>query len=557
MHGRKSDAPGKTGPPGGMKPMAYVKTGRVRETSTRTRVVLAVIAAVLLLALAAALFVSKNPRAAAKLVLSDQDYASYVVLKNVRDKTEAYRPFLDRLTENTAYESTGQGTVELSKDMQDLIGSDEVLETAQKYTGNLVFNSSLQKRGLHFSNELKLNDRRQTIFTHDLAYLPSGLYSSVPEYGYGWTRILGTDKNKNAEELRRERVLYAVLTSDNATVREALTKSAKAGYKAVKKDLQVTIDKDEPVDFQDKRSSGDRVNILISRENAETFLNAFFEKFEKKSGLRDAINESLDTDDAFGSDASLHTFLDRLRHSLEADLTNAGITNLSVDLSVDQKNTVNAFDVLVKRAKGDIIVNAMLKDDKGRGPAFHLRAGGETLAKFNVEKSSKSAGTVDFTLRSFENTLTYSGLETGNGLVYGIFEFEPVKLASAKDYGLFGLHLTVLPPETADASGFHVLAQTGFSALGTATIEADVKDADYTGMLTEEDIVLHPEYKKKEKQARRLQYWLADLPEQDSQYNNALRHIVETILSETVEAAKAAAAAGDNTLSAGATKPVS
>ena len=547
----------KTGPSGGMKPMAYVKTGRVREVRTRTKVVLAVILAVVLLALAAALFAAKDPRAAAKLVMSDRDYASYVILKNVRDKTEAYRPFIDRLTENTAYESTGQGMVELSKDMQDLIGSEEVLETAQKYTGNLVFTGTTQKRGLQFSNELKLNDRRQTIFTHDLAYLPSGLYSSVPEYGYGWTRILGTDKNKNAEELRRERVLYAVLTSDNTTVREALTKSAKAGYKAVKKDLQVTIDKNEPVDFQDKRASGDRVNILVSRENAETFLNAFFEKFEKKSGLRDAINESLDTDDAFGSDESLHTFLDRLHQSLEADLTNAGVSNLSVDLSVDKKNRVNAFDALVKRAKGDVIVNAMLKDDRGRGPAFHLRAGGETIAKFNVEKASQTTGTVDFTLRSFENTLTYSGLELGNGLVYGIFEFEPVKLASAKDFGLFGLHLTVTPSETAGASGFHVLAQTGFSTLGTATIDAEVKDAEYTGMLTEEDIVLHPEYKKKEKQARRLQYWLADLPEQDAQYKNALRHIVETILNETLEAAKAAAATEDSTLSEGATKPVS
>ncbi len=171
--------------------MAYMKTGAVHEAQTRTKVIIAVVLAVLLLVLACVLFVVKNPRAATQLVLSDQDYSSYVLLKNVRGKGEVYRPYLTRLTENHAYDSEGAVSVELSKDMKDLINSEEVLETAQRYVEQLSFTGNTQTRGLQFSNELKLNDARQTIFTHDLAYLASGIYSTVPEYGYGWTRLFG------------------------------------------------------------------------------------------------------------------------------------------------------------------------------------------------------------------------------------------------------------------------------------------------------------------------------------------------------------------------------
>ena len=145
--------------------------------------IIAVVLAVLLFVLACVLFAVKNPRAATQLVLSDQDYSSYVLLKNVRGKGEVYRPYLARLTENHAYDSEGAVSVELSKDMKDLINSEEVLETAQRYVEQLSFTGNTQTRGLQFSNELKLNDSRQTIFTHDLAYLASGIYSTVPEYG--------------------------------------------------------------------------------------------------------------------------------------------------------------------------------------------------------------------------------------------------------------------------------------------------------------------------------------------------------------------------------------
>ena len=62
--------------------MAYMKTGAVREVRTRTKVTVAVVLAVLLLVLACVIFAVKNPRAATRLVMSDQDYSSYVLLKN-------------------------------------------------------------------------------------------------------------------------------------------------------------------------------------------------------------------------------------------------------------------------------------------------------------------------------------------------------------------------------------------------------------------------------------------------------------------------------------------
>ena len=49
--------------------MAYMKTGAVREVRTRTKVTVAVV-------LACVLFAVKNPRAATRLVMSDQDYSS-------------------------------------------------------------------------------------------------------------------------------------------------------------------------------------------------------------------------------------------------------------------------------------------------------------------------------------------------------------------------------------------------------------------------------------------------------------------------------------------------
>ena len=534
--------------------MAYRKTGRARETKTRTKVLIAVVLAVALLAAGIAVFAAKDPRAAMKLVLSDQDYAGYVLQKNVKDAEAMYRPFLERWSENTAFETAGQGTVELSKDMQEALGSDEVLTTAQRYLEQLTFTANTQVRGLHFSNELKLNDPRQTIFTHDLAYLASGGYSCVPEYGYGWTRVFGKDRTRSPDKLRQQRVVQSVLTSRNETVKDALTKSAKAGYKAVKKDVQVTIDEDKSIDFQDKHATGDRVNLVLSRDDMFTFLDSFFEKLADQRGLREAVNKGLDTDDGFASDEAFRDFLFDYKDALRKDLTDAGVRNVSVDLEVDQKNTIHAFDALVKRADGDIIVNAMLRDDEGRGPAFQLRAGGDTLLKFNVEKSSKTAGTVDFTLGGLENTLTYTDLQTADGMVFGTFAFDPVKLSGSEDLGLFGLHLTLTPSAATDGTqtGFHVLAQTGFSTVGTATINAEVTEAEYTGMLTEEDIVLHKEYKAKEKKARRVQYWLVDLPEADSRYNNALKRIVQSILEDAEEAVTAAKATENETLSAGA-----
>ena len=176
--------------------------------------------------------------------------------------------------------------------------------------------------------------------------------------------------------------------------------------------------------------------------------------------------------------------------------------------------------------------------------------------KFNVEKKTKTAGTVDFAFGNFENSVDYSNFATADGLVYGTFEFAPMDVSWSSDLGKFGLFLQTSPNAATDgsAAGFHLLAQTGFSTLGTATIEADVRDAEYTGMVTDDDIVLHKEYKDKEKKARRLQYWLSDLPESDPLYKSALRQIVQTIVDETVSAAKAASATADETLSTGATK---
>ena len=536
--------------------MAYMKTGRVREVRTRTKVAVAVILAVVLLALACVLFAVKNPRDAMQLVLSDQDYASYVLLKNAKDRGETARPYLDRLTENTAYDGEGKVSVELSKDMQTLVGSSEVLETAQKYVEKLSFTSNTQMRGLQFSNELKFNDNRQTIFTHDLAYLSGGVYSTVPEYGYGWTRLLDNQAAKTEAEQRQQRVLQAVLASDNETIRKALSKSAKAGYKSVKKDLEVTIDEDQTLDFQDKHASGDRVNILLGREDAQQFLTTFFDKLKKTGGLKDAVNEALDTDDRFGSDESFQTFLNSLEQQYRDEFRDTGISNVSVDLLVDRQNVIHALDALVKRSDGDLILNAMLDDDDHRGPALHLRSGGDTLVKFNVEKTSDTSGSVDFALGNFENQMVYSNFSTANGMVYGTFEFAPTKVTWSEDLGTFGLHLQMTPNVASDGSvsGFHLLAQTGFSTLGTANIEADFRDAKYTGMVTEDDIVFHSEYTDEQKKARRIQYWLAELPESDPQYNAALKRIVQTIVNNVVEAASATATDknASETLNAGA-----
>ena len=541
--------------------MAYMKTGRVHEVRTKTKVILAVVLALLVLIAGGVLFAVKNPRAAARLVLSDADYASYVLLHNVQEKGETYRPYLTRLTGNHAYDSEGAVALELSKDMQDLVGSEDVLAAAGRYMAKLSFAGNTQMQGLHFSNELNINDNRQAIFTHDFAFLDSGAYSSVPQYGYGWTRLFGGENKKTAAQLRRQRVLYSILSSDDETVRKALRHSAKAGYKAVKKDLDVTVDKDMTLDFQDKHATGDRVNIQVDRQDAEIFLNAFFEDFKGRKGLKDAVNEGLDTDDRFGGDASFTEFLDDLQRGLLDGLVDTKVRGMSVDLLVDQKNDIHAFDTLIKRKDGDIIVNAMLDDDAGRGSAFHLRSAGKTLLKWNVEKSSKQSGRVDFALGEFENALTYDQLQTGDGLVFGNFEFAPTKVSWSKDVGTFGLHVTLTPtevPATADGTSpasFHVLVQTGFSTLGTATVEADVKDAEYTGMLMEDDIVIHPEYKDKEKAARRVQYWLVDLPNADGSYKNALLSIAQIIadeLEEEADAAKEAEKTADETLNIGA-----
>ncbi|MBQ6785654.1 MAG: hypothetical protein IJO82_07595, partial [Clostridia bacterium] len=475
---------------------------------------------------------------------------------NVRGKGEVYRPYLARLTENHAYDSEGAVSVELSKDMKDLINSEEVLETAQRYVEQLSFTGNTQTRGLQFSNELKLNDARQTIFTHDLAYLASGIYSTVPEYGYGWTRLFGDAPEQTDEQLYRQRVLQAALSSGDETIQKALTKAGKAAYKAVKKDVEVTIDKDQQLDFQDKHATGERVNILVDREDAQAFLDVFFSKLQKANDLKDAVNEQLDTEDQFGSDETFSAFLSAMENQYKNAFRDTGISRVSFDMLVDKQNVIHAFDALVKRQDGDIIVNAMLDDDDRRGPAFHLRVGGDTLVKFNVEKKTKTAGTVDFAFGNFENSVAYNNFATADGLVYGTFEFAPMDVSWSSDLGKFGLFLQTSPNAATDgsAAGFHLLAQTGFSTLGTATIEADVRDAEYTGMVTEDDIVIHKEYKDKEKRARRLQYWLADLPESDPLYKSALRQIVQTIVDETMTAAKAAAATADETLSTGATK---
>lgn len=536
--------------------MAYMKTGAVREVRTRTKVTVAVVLAVLLLVLACVIFAVKNPRAATRLVMSDQDYSSYVLLKNVRGKGEVYRPYLTRLTENHAYDSEGAVSVELSKDMKDLINSEEVLETAQRYVEQLSFTGNTQTRGLQFSNELKLNDARQTIFTHDIAYLASGVYSTVPEYGYGWTRLFGDAPQQTDEQLYRQRVLQAALSSGDETIQKAISKAGKAAYKAVKKDVDITIDKDQQLDFQDKHATGERVNILVDGEDAQAFLQVFFDKLQKSKGLMDAVNGQLDTEDQFGSEETFLAFLSAMQNQYKNAFRDTGISRVSFDMLVDQQNVIHAFDALVKRPDGDIIVNAMLDDDDHRGPAFHLRMGGDTLVKFNVEKKTQTAGTVDFAFGNFENSVSYSNFATADGLVYGTFEFAPVDVSWSSDLGKFGLFLQTSPNAATDgsAAGFHLLAQTGFSTLGTATIEADVKDAEYTGMVTDEDIVIHEEYKSKEKQARRIQYWISDLPSSDPLYKSALRQIVQTIVNETVSAAKAASATADETLSTGATK---
>ncbi len=135
---------------------------------------------------------------------------------------------------------------------------------------------------------------------------------------------------------------------------------------------------------------------------------------------------------------------------------------------VDKHNVIHAFDALVKRPDGDIIVNAMLDDDDHRGPAFHLRVGGDTLVKFNVEKKTKTAGTVDFAFGNFENSVDYSNFATADGLVYGTFEFAPMDVSWSSDLGKFGLFLQTSPNAATDgsAAGFHLHHRSGRQGRG-------------------------------------------------------------------------------------------
>ena len=538
--------------------MPYMKTGSVREVKNRTWVLAAVaVALILTVAILAGVF-SRNPRKFYQAVLSDQDYASYVLMKNVKEGAADYSPFLDRLSENTAYSSTGKVSVELSKDMEALIGSEDIENTALRYLDKLTFESDTQVRALHFSNELKLSDKQQTIFTHRLAFIENSIYSEVPQYGYGWTQVVGSETEVSEEEAARQRIVSAVMSSDNEALRKALTKAAKAGYKEVKGDLQVQIDKDITFDYQDKHATGDRVNVVLSRAEVLHFMSTFFEEVKGTKGLLEVVNEGLDTDDKFASENAWTQFLTDTEKAYTKQIQDTGVTNVSLDLCVDKENDIHAFDALVKRADGDIIVNAMLKDDESRGPAFHLRSGGKNVIKFNVEKSSAQSGKIDFALGEFENTLTYNDFQTADGLLFGTFQFAPAEVSWSEDLGTFGLYLQVLPSGTTEeGTAFHLLARTGFSTLGTATVEADVKDAKYKGMTTKDDLVFHPEYLPEEKRARRIQYWLVDMPEQDSLYNNALSKIIRTVVNDLIEevstsAANAKSDDANATLNAGA-----
>ena len=537
--------------------MAYMKTGRVREVRKGTKAAIASVLVAALLVLAGVVFWAKNPRAVLQLVLSDQDYASYVLMQNVRCGAEQYDEYLDRLTGESAYQTTGKAALELSADTEELIGSEELQETAQRYLNKLSFTSDTQVRAFRFSNELQLKDNSQTILTHQLALTDSGVFSCFPEYGYGWTHLFTKKVNATPEE---QRIATAILAAGDETVQDAVTKAAKKGYKAVKKDIDVTIDNDIRFDFQDKHVTGQRVNILLTKEDASNFLSTFIAELKEEKDLREAANAALDTEDQFGSEDAFRAYLTNLEKYYNDTMEETGVSRMSVDLCVDKQNNILAFDALVKRSEGDVIVNAMLRDDEGRGPSFQLRSGGENVVKFEVEKSSKTAGRVDFALGTFENSLSYSDLLLENGFVYGTFEFDPAKVSWSENLGTFGLHLTVSPASGTSTPGCHILAQTGFSTLGIANIEANVLEAEYTGLLTDEDVVLHKEYKEKEKKARRLQYWLSDLPAADPQYKSALSRIVSIIENEIIDAATETAAAestAGETLGAGATRSVS
>ncbi len=536
--------------------MAYMKTGVVHETKRSTKVTIAVVLVVVLVILACVLFAVKNPRATRQLVMSDQDYASYVLMKNIEEDTETYRPYLNRLKGNTAYNVEGAGAVELSKDMKEAVGSEEVLETAQKYIQTLSFTGNVQARGLNFSSELKVNDKRQTIFTQEIAKLPSGTYSKVSEYGYGWSRMFGDSSNKSSADLRRERILQAVLSSDNEELQKSLTKAGKAAYSAVKKDIVVTIDEDKELTFQDKTATGERVNILIDQEDATTFLEVFFDRLQSDDDFMTAVNSVVDTDDSFGSEKAFTAFLSNVKAHYQNLFGDTEIKTVSVDLLVDEKNEIHAFDMLVKRGDGDMIVNAMLDDDEHRGPALHIRVGGNNMIKFNVEKTSSNTGVVDFELYQLKSSVNYSNLQLANGMVYGTFQFDPMAASEESGLGTFGLFLEVTPNVSTDGSTIssHILTQAGISTIGTATIDMDLSEAKYTGMLLEEDVIVEGNYTEKQKQNRRIQYWLSELPNADPLYKNALTQIVEIYIEEYAAAASALSAATDETLSAGATQ---
>lgn len=540
--------------------MAYIKTGAVSNAKTSTKVTIGVITAVLVVVLVCVLLAVKNPREASQLIMSDQDYTSRVVLKNLKEKGAMYRPYLNRVTGNNAYKSKGKLSIKLSKDMENLVNSDEALESANKYVERLHFSMDTQARGPYFSNEMKLSDDRQTIFTQDFAYMVNGAYSYVPEYGYGWTQLAaGNGKKGSAEDQYRQRVVRSVLSSENKTIWKAFAKCGKTAYTAVKKDIEISKDKDQQLNFQDKQATGERVNILIEGRDAQTFLSAFFKRLRNTDNLRAAVNEELDTEDQFGSEKTFHAFLTDLENDYKNEFSDTGISKVSVDLLIDKQNIIHAFDALVKRADGDFIVNAMLDDDQHRGPALHVRSGGDTLVKFNVEKKTKTAGTIDYEYDNWKGSVSYSDFSADNGFVYGTFRFAPMDVYWSKDLGRFGLFVQMSPNVETNSKdhGFRLLVQTGFSTLGTATVEADVSEEKYTGMVTEEDIVIHDEYKEKEKRARIAQYWLSDLPKQDPEYRNALRQIVTDFVNKTLNEVTQAAtksSAKDETLSTGATK---
>ena len=498
--------------------MAYVKSSATETLSKHTKKIITVVAAVLAVILVVVVAYFVNPQNFTELLLPDKTYAELVVAKNGKQAGKS----LSEVTEVTGKDRAVSGSGNLQFVLNDYaianLGGEDIAGTVEDYLNTTSFDISAKKIQQDMQLNLSWKDSTSTLLDLDYINVENCRYFNFEQFDLGWLK--SASDSKGIATLSGQ--LQDLLTTEDETRQKAVKSAATDAFKEMSEGLDYRVDKELTLTVGEKTATGDRINMLADEEDINLFVDTFFASL---------LASEQDSEWAEKEQA--------LQERLTAFLTENGVSKLSLDLYVNSRNVVCGMDLIVKCDTDDLTGSVILVDDQEAGVSGYLRSGDTVLLSLEQTRGdAEGNGVLELISGQLAVQVTYENLQvTESGNLTGRFVTSAFAVPNHKSWGNCIVELVLSEDNGVLTVGGSLNSeQAGSFILNLSLAEDDVGVI----MAPDEDEVSKLKSKKLSKAA--TTYFFSTLPEENENYNEVYKNIINTVyknlLSSAVNASK-------------------